>query len=331
MASAEVLRIAQVAPLPASVPPTRACRAAELVEALADELVRLEHEVTVFAGPDFAPGRESAPWERRDFVQIFDAGREFDIVHSHVDHLVLCLESHTSGPILTTLHDRLDGVNSEPLYWNARHHPHVSLSYAQRAPAPFLNWQATVYPGVRLARFPSREKRGSYLAFAGRIDPASGAHLAIEIAERAGVPIRLAAVEERPTAAYFESAIRTHLNGSRVEYLGVLEAAQRAELLAGALALVVPSDRPAPFDLVALEALACGTPLLYSGGGALEEAFEGEEVALPIADSEHAVDALERVDTLSRKRCRAFVGQHFTAARMAEDYEAVYRALARRG
>ncbi|MHC4506597.1 MAG: glycosyltransferase, partial [Planctomycetota bacterium] len=112
--------------------------------------------------------------------------------------------------------------------------------------------------------------------------------LAIEIAERAGVPIRLAAVEPQPTAEYFDRAIRPHLSGSRVEYLGVLSADERAELLAGALALVVPSDRPAPFDLVGLEALACGTPLVCRGYGALQEALEGEAVALFIADSGEA-------------------------------------------
>ena len=98
MAEREVLRIAQVAPLAASVPPTRACRAAELVKALADELVRLGHEVTLFGGPDFGGTNETACWGRRDLDRIFDAAREFDLVHSHLDHLLLCLESHASRP-----------------------------------------------------------------------------------------------------------------------------------------------------------------------------------------------------------------------------------------
>lgn len=326
----EVLRIAQLAPLAASVPPTRACRAAELVKALADELVRLGHDVTVFCGPDFGGTDETVCWERRDLDRIFDTAREFDLVHSHLDHLVLCLESHMSAPVLTTLHDRLDRLSSKPLYWSARRHPHVSVSYVQRAPAHFLNWQKTVLPGIRLEGLPFQEHGGSYLAFAGRIDPASDAPLAIEIAERAGVPIRLAAVEQQPTEEYFDSAIRPHLSGSRVEYLGVLSADERAELLAGALALVVPSDPPAPFDLVGLEALACGTPLLYCGHGAFEEAFEGEAVTLLITDPGEATNALEWVHGVSRERCRALVERRFTAARMAEDYAAVYRALAQR-
>jgi glycosyltransferase involved in cell wall biosynthesis len=330
MTEREVLRIAQVAPLAASVPPTRACRAAEVVKALADELVRLGHEVTVFGAPDLGRTDETARWERRSFDRIFDAAREFDLVHSHLDHLVLCLESHTSASLLTTLHDRLNRAGSGPLYWSARHHPHVSVSYAQRAPAHFLNWQKTVLPGIRLEGLPFREHGGSYLAFAGRIDPWSDAPLAIEIAERAGVPIRLAAVEQQPTEEYFERAIRPLLSGSRVEYLGVLSAEERPELFAGALALVVPSDPPAPFDLVGLEALACGTPLVCRGYGALQEALEGEEVALLIADSGEAIHALEWAQAVSRERCRALVERRFTAARMAEDYAAVYRALARR-
>jgi glycosyltransferase involved in cell wall biosynthesis len=330
MTERPVLRIAQVAPLPASLPPTRACRAAELVESLADELVRRGHEVTVFRGANSGHRDETTCWEHRDLDRIFDTAREFDLVHSHLDHLVLCLESHTSAPILTTLHDRLDRLSSEPLYWSARRHPHVSVSYAQRAPAHFLNWRKTVLPGIRLEGLRFQEHRGSYLAFAGRIDPWSDAPLAIEIGERAGVPIRLAAVEQQPTEEYFESAIRPLLSGSRVDYLGVLSADERAELLAGALALVVPSDPPAPFDLVGLEALACGTPLVCRGYGALQEALEAEEVALLIADSGEAIHALEWAQAVSRERCRAVVEQRFTAARMAEDYNDVYRALTRR-
>jgi glycosyltransferase involved in cell wall biosynthesis len=330
MTEREVLRIAQVAPMAASVPPTRACRAAEVVKALADELVQRGHEVTVFSGSDFSRTDETARWERRDLDRIFDAAREFDLVHSHLDHLVLCLETHTSAPVLTTLHDRLDRLSSKPLYWSARRHPHVSVSYAQRAPVHFLNWRKTVLPGIRLEGLRFQEHRGSYLAFAGRIDPWSGAPLAIEIAERAGVPVRLAAVEQQPAGEYFESAIRPLLSGSRVEYLGVLSADERAELLSGALALIVPSDAPAPFDLVGLEALACGTPLLYRGYGALEEAFEGEAVSLLVAEPGEAIDAVEWAQAVSRERCRALVEQRFTTARMAEDYNDVYRALTRR-
>jgi len=329
MKERKVLRIAQVAPLAASVPPMRACRAAELVKTLAGELVRLGHEVTVFGGPDFGGAEETARWERRELDRIFDAAREFDLVHSHLDHLVLCLERQTSAPVLTTLHDRLDRPSSESLYWSARHHPHVSVSFAQRAPVHFLNWQSRVFPGIRLEGLPFREQSGSYLAFAGRIDPASNAPLAIEIAEQAGVPIRLAAVEQPPAAEYFERAIRPHLGGSRVEYLGVLSADERAELLAGALAVVVPGDPPAPFDLAGIEALACGTPLLHCGHGALGEAFEGEAVALLVASSSDAIDALEWAQAVSRERCRALVEQRFTAARMADDYNEVYGTLAR--
>jgi glycosyltransferase involved in cell wall biosynthesis len=181
-----------------------------------------------------------------------------------------------------------------------------------------------------LEGLPFQENSGTYLAFAGRIDPASHAPLAIEIAERSGVPIRLAAVEQQPTEDYFESAIRPLLSGSRVEYLGVLNAHERAVLLAGALAVVVPNDPPAPFDLVGLEALACGTPLLYRGYGALEEAFEGETVALLVTDAGEAIDAVEWARAVSRERCRALVERRFAAARMAEDYNEVYRALTRR-
>ena len=96
MMEREVLRIAQVAPLAASVPPTRACRASEVVETLAAELARQGHEVTVFGVPDFGRADETTLWERRDLDRIFDVAREFDLVHSHLDHFVLCLESYTS-------------------------------------------------------------------------------------------------------------------------------------------------------------------------------------------------------------------------------------------
>src|SRR6266699_2505140 len=273
------MRIAQVAPLYESVPPKYYGGTERVVSYLTEELVREGHDVTLFASGDsvtaakLVPACESAlrlsahgvdPLVRHILMleEVFDRSEEFDILHFHIDYLHFALSRRQDVPHVTTLHGRLDIPDLVRLYRKFSDVPVVSISQAQRAPLPWLNWQATIHHGApnQLLNFHSRA--GDYLAFLGRISPEKSVDQAIEIARRSGVRLRIAAKVDPVDKYYFHTEIEPLLRDPCVEWVGEITEDEKDEFLGNALALVLPLNWEEPFGLVMIEAMACGTPVV---------------------------------------------------------------------
>jgi glycosyltransferase involved in cell wall biosynthesis len=140
----------------------------------------------------------------------------------------------------------------------------VSISNGQRAPLAFMNWVGTVYHGLPGDLLSYSKGPGKYLAFLGRISPEKRPDLAIDIARKAGIPIKLAAKVDVVDRAYFEQVIKPRLALPGVEYIGEINESQKNEFLGNALALMFTIDWPEPFGLAMIEALACGTRLSHA-------------------------------------------------------------------
>ncbi|PYL59821.1 MAG: glycosyl transferase, partial [Verrucomicrobia bacterium] len=126
---------------------------------------------------------------------------------------------------------------------------------------------------------------------------------------------------------YFESVIKPLLRDRLVEFVGEIGDEEKDEFLGNAYALLLPIDWPEPFGLVMIEAMACGTPVIARRRGAVPEVMEEGHTGFIVRNLEEAVEAVRRVPELSRKRCREFFEQRFTATRMAHDYVRVYERL----
>jgi len=335
------MRIAQVAPLDESVPPKTYGGTERVVHYLTEELVRRGHEVTLFASGDSHTSARLVPLVDQALVQdersqdrlphhllmlerVLQEAREFDLIHFHCDYLHFPLSRRTPVAMLTTLHGRLDIPDLVPLYHEFAEVPLVSISEAQRAPLAHAYWVGTVYHGLPEDLYRAREQRGDYLAMLGRISPEKGVPQAIEIATRAGLELRIAAKVDPTDQEYFEQSVRHLLERPGVKFLGEVDEAGKQELLAGALGLLFPVDWPEPFGLVMIEALACGTPVVAFRRGSVPEVIEDGVTGFVVDDIEHAVEAVKRLPELSRRDCRAAFERRFTAARMAEDYLALY-------
>jgi len=341
------MRIAQVAPLSESVPPKQYGGTERIVSYLTEELVRQGHDVTLFAsGDSVTQARLVAACPRSlrlsdrcidrmahhvlMLEQVSQRAHEFDVVHYHIDYLHFPLSRRALTPHVTTLHGRLDIPDLVPLYEQFRDMPVLSISNAQRKPLPWVNWQATIYHGLPEDLFRFRPKPGSYLAFLGRISPEKRVDRAIEIAKRAGIPLKVAAKVDPVDKDYFERAVEPLLRSAVVEYVGEISDEEKDQFLGNAYALLFPIDWPEPFGLVMIEAMACGTPVIAYDGGAVSEVIEEGRTGFIVKEVEGATEAVRRVPELSRVRCREVFEKRFTAARMASNYLQVYERVIHR-
>ncbi len=338
------MRIAQVSPLYESVPPALYGGTERVVSYLTEELVRLGHEVTLFAsGDSLTRARLEAGCPRavrldphsgdslalhlRMLGQIYRRAQEFDLIHCHTDYLALPFTCRTTTPTLITLHGRLDIPGLLPLYRDYPEIPLVSISDSQRDPMPLSNWAATVYHGLPPERYRFSPRGGAYLVFLGRIAPEKRPDDAIRVACRAGIPLRIAAKVDRADREYFDTTIRPLLDQPLIEFVGEVNEQQKQELLGNALALLFPIDWPEPFGLVMIEALACGTPVIARCRGSVPEVLRDGVTGLVCDTEAEMVQAVRRVATLDRAACRREFEQRFSAPIMAQNYLKVYEAV----
>ena len=338
------MRIAQISPLTEAVPPKLYGGTERVISWLTEELVALGHKVTLFASGDSVTNARLEPmWPTalrldgsvRDpnalhmsmIEQIAQRAREFDLLHFHLDYYPFSVMSRQSTPFLTTLHGRLDLPEHEPVFSTFPNVPLVSISNAQRRPAPNANWIGTVHHGMPEYLLKPVPAEPSYLAFLGRISPEKRVDRAIRIAERCGLPLKIAAKVDAADHDYFEEMIKPLLTKPNVEFIGEISDAQKSEFLSNAFALLVPIDWPEPFGLVMIEAMACGAPVIAFNRGAVPELIEDGVTGFVVEDETSAVGALRHLSRLSRTVIRKRFEERFTARRMARDYLAVYRDL----
>ena len=338
------MRIAQISPLTEAVPPKLYGGTERVISWLTEELVALGHKVTLFASGDSVTNARLEPmWPTalrldgsvRDpnalhmsmIEQIAQRAREFDLLHFHLDYYPFSVMSRQSTPFLTTLHGRLDLPEHEPVFSTFPNVPLVSISNAQRRPAPNANWIGTVHHGMPENLLKPVLAEPSYLAFLGRISPEKRVDRAIRIAERCGLPLKIAAKVDAADHDYFEEMIKPLLTKPNVEFIGEISDPQKSEFLSNAFALLVPIDWPEPFGLVMIEAMACGAPVIAFNRGAVPELIEDGVTGFVVEDETSAVGALRHLSRLSRTVIRKRFEERFTARRMARDYLAVYRDL----
>src|SRR5262249_20455024 len=235
---------------------------------------------------------------------------------------------------ITTLHGRLDIPELPSLYRAYPEMPVVSISFGQRKPLAWLNWQGNVYHGMppELFTFRNHEPPPSddYLAFLGRTSPEKGLDSAIEIAQRSGHKLKIAAKVDNADKQYFEEKIEPLLRHDGVEFMGEIGGAEKDRFLGGARALLFPISWPEPFGLVFIEAMACGTPIIAFPSGSVPEVMQEGVTGVTVANVDEAVRAVGQLDALDRGQCRAAFEARFTARRMAQDYVAIYERLVSR-
>jgi glycosyltransferase involved in cell wall biosynthesis len=338
------MRIAQVAPLYESVPPKFYGGTERVVSYLTEELVRLGHDVTLFASGDSKTSARLVPCSERSLRldpiikdqlafhmilldKVFAGRNNFDIIHFHLDYLHYPTSSRLNLRRLTTLHGRLDLPELHTLYRHFSDEPLISISNSQRTPVPHANWIGTVYHGLPEDLYPFHQKPHPYLAFLGRISPEKGLYEAIEISKSSNIPLRIAAKVDEVDVDYFDRCVRPLINDPMFEFIGEIGEKEKGEFLGNATALLFPIDWPEPFGLVMIEAMSCGTPVIAYRNGSVPEIITDGVNGFIVDNHEQALQSVQKINEIDRRRCREEFIARFSVTRMTQDYVKIYQHI----
>ena len=336
------MKIAQITPMYEAVPPRLYGGTERVVAHLCDALVELGHDVTLFASADArtrarltpvrdqairldpAPLKSDLAAHLTQLAEVQARGAEFDVIHFHTDMIHFPLFEWMADRTVTTLHGRLDLKDLPQVYRRWSQFPLVSISTDQRRPMPWANWLGTVHHGVPPQLYRFHPEGEGYLAFLGRISPEKRPDRAIEIAKRAGRPLRIAAKVDRVDQTYFEEKIEPLLHHPLIDFIGEIGDPLKSDFLGGADALLFPVDWPEPFGLVMIEAMACGTPVIAYDCGSVREIVEPGRTGFIVNSLDEAAEAVGAARALSRAGIRRRFEERFSAIAMAQRYLELY-------
>lgn len=260
---------------------------------------------------------------------ILEHGKEFDVILNNMragESLFVPAAKAAGVAYVTVMHLPLFSELAE--YFRATQTPVITISNAQRVGFDGLNYIGTVYNCVEpeLLSVPIGSPSQPYLLMMGSIAPHKNQKDGILAAKAVGKPIILAG--KIGNQAYWDKEIAPLVDGITVMHKGEMGLEEKTDVLRGAEALVFPILWPEPFGLVMIEAMACGTPVVAYGNGAVPEVVVDGSTGF-IVDASQGVGGLSvmvsRVGEIDRSVCRKHVEDHFTVEKMIDRLELVLR------
>jgi glycosyltransferase involved in cell wall biosynthesis len=333
------IKVAMLSPIAWSTPPKKYGPWEYIVSLLTEGLVKRGIDVTLFATADShtkAKLHAVAPrpyeedkdmlvkvYECLHISEVFERAKEFDIIHNHFDYLPLTYSALVDTPVVTTIH----GISSRkilPVYkkYNNRTF-YVSISDAYRCRD--LDYIATVRHGIDIESFHFNEKPQDYLLFLSRLHRDKGVREAIEVAKKTGRKLRIAGFIA--DQAYFENEVQPYIDNNQIIYEGHVDPEYKKELLSNAYALLHMINYDEAFGIGVVEAMASGTPVIAMNRGSMPELIRNGETGFLVSNIDEAAEAVQNIDSISRKACREHAEKHFSVDRMVDEYIKVYETI----
>jgi glycosyltransferase involved in cell wall biosynthesis len=346
MAARKKLRIALLAPLWKTVPPTHYGGSELVVANLAKAYTKLGHKVTTFACGGSKPAGKLVKvidrplydllggftWkgipaqEFFEYDAFFKRRHQFDVVHNHLGFHPLAFSSLLDMPMVTTLHSSLPPDFPE-LAHQFRDRNFVSISDAQRTLAPRLNYLKTIYHGIDTAAIPYVAKPKSYLLFLSSLIKNKGIDLAVRAARDLQLPLIIAGEVREPERAFLNKTVFPYVDGKQIRFVGEVNNAQKIKLMSQAKALVLPVRWSEAFGLVMVEAMASGTPVVSFRKGSVPEVIEHGRTGYVVDTFSQFKRAIQSVSKIDRGTCRKTAVQQFDLLTMGQQYIDLFKQL----
>ena len=255
-----------------------------------------------------------------------DAANESDIIHIN-NATGVTFSEFIAQPMVCTLHHPLEGALTG-LYRRFRNVEYVCIS-GQQKDALDIGSASVIHHGLDMTQYELRTEKKKYLSFIGRIAPVKGPHIAIEVARKAGIPLKIAGEVQPTFKDYFEAEVKPHIDGKFIEYIGEADMAAKNELLGDSLAMLFPIQWDEPFGLVMIEAMACGTPVLALPGGSVPEIVKDNVSGYVCGDADEMAKRARglAVAPMNAVSVRRYVEENFSVKRMVDEYHALYSGL----
>lgn len=258
-----------------------------------------------------------------------DAGH-FDVIHFNCAqwYVPFLLARPGETNILTTVH--VNNLKDKPLDYVLATFPGVSVANISKSYGrPFDTYpkRRIVYNGIDVKRFPIGDGSGGYAAWLGRVAPVKGLKEAVVAAKQAD--IRFIASGPVDYQEYFDHDVVPLLDDKRT-FVPPLTPEEKGKFLGSATCVLMPVQWEEPFGLVAIEAMACGTPVIAFRRGGLTETIVDGKTGFLVDTVEEMSQKILLIDQIDRKACRKHVEDHFSSVVMAKNYKDYYDAIARK-
>jgi len=350
------MKIAILSPPWIAIPPKGYGGVEKVVADLTENLVQMGHQVMLFATGD-SKTKAYLEYEFKTalgnnlflknniyiylkhlhkFFKIIKQ-EKFDIIHNHMQYIAQYYLDLQSIPFINTLHGAFykdlkapSGFVKEKIDTLIRfkHHPYVSISNNQRTGLPQLNYIKTIYNGINPNEFKPITKKKNYLVWIGRITYNKGVDIAIKVAAKAGIPLKIAAFIDKGDLDYFNNEIKPLMKKTKTEMIGEIKDNKvKNQFLGEAIATLFPIRWHEPFGIVMIESMACGTPVIAFNKGSVPEVIEDKKTGFIVENENEMIKAIKNISTIDPWYCHQYAITNFSTQKMTKNYLEAYQIV----
>lgn len=309
----------------------------EWVRQLAELQVKQGHTVTIYCNPasridglTFKGISNAINDKKQNNIETFRLAfsENYDVYHSHFDDLHFEVAHETTKPVIFTQHwwpteRTIELASRNP--GNVWAVPPTRFMYEFDVQSGIQS-RGFIYHGINLDIFkPTNSPKGDRLLFVSRIAPEKNLDIAIAAAKKAGVGLDIVGKVSAKNEAYWEQ-LQQDIDGEQIVYLGSKNQKELVELYSSAKGVLCPLEPTEPFGLVAVEAQACGTPIIMKKGGSRSELLSENKTGFLCETEDEFVEAIRNLPTIRAEDCVAFA-QSFDINTMTTRYDALYTEL----